>query len=144
MPNKPSKRQQLLAKHTPDWIEGGSSQKEKEQRQAETEAMVEQPVRPLKIKLRRQEQEPPNLAQGINMRTQEEEAEEEPADDFLCRQKRSDAEQQGDESGSVKDITPTPSSKGREPRQEIEPVRQEVVTPVLPEPVIELPISPSR
>ena len=68
----------------PGWTEGGSSQKGKEQpnrkRQVETKAPVEQPVRSLKIKLRRQEQEPPNLAQGINMRTQEEEAEEEPAD----------------------------------------------------------------
>ena len=55
-PNKPSKRQQLLDRHIPGWTEGGSAQKGKEQpsrtRQAETEAPVEPPVKPLKIKLR--------------------------------------------------------------------------------------------
>ena len=88
-PNKPSKRQQLLAKHTPRWKEGSTSQQGKEppsrKRQAETETPVEPPVRPLKIKLRRQEQEPDPLATKINIRTQEEEAEEDPADNLLGR-----------------------------------------------------------
>ena len=72
----------------------------------------------------------------INIRTQEEEAVEEPADHLLCRQKRNDVEQKGEESGPVKDNTSTPRSKGPEPRREKEPAQ--------PEPMIELPISPGR
>ena len=83
----------------------------------EIEAPIEQPVRPLKIKLRQQEQEPPN---GINMRTQEEKVEEEPTDTPLHRQKRSDSKQKGDESGPVKDSTSTPHSEEPEPMKETE------------------------
>ena len=139
-PNKPSKRQQLLAKHTPGWTEGGLAQKEKEQpsrkRQVKTEAPEEPLVKPLKIKLRWQERDPPTLAQRINIGTQEEEAEEEPADTPLCRRKRSDAEQKGDKSGPVKDNTLTPRSEGLEPMKEMEPDR--------PVTAREVPISPGR
>ena len=82
----------------------------------------------------------------------QEEAEEEPADNLLRRQRHSDVEQEGDESGPVKDNTPTPRSEGPEPRKEEEPiqpeqvtelpVRQETTIPVVQEPVIKLPTSP--
>ena len=85
-PKKPSKWQQLLAKHTPGWSEGSSSQKQREppsrKRQTETETLVEPLVRPLKIKLHRQEQEPDPLKVKINIGTQEEEAEEEIVDNL--------------------------------------------------------------
>ena len=84
-------------------------------------------MRPLKNKLRRQEQETDPLAAKINIGTHKEEAEEELTDNLLRRQKRSDAEQ--NESGPVKDSTPTPRSEGPKPRKETKLVQ--------PEPVIE-------
>ena len=77
------------------------------------------------------------MAQKINTETQEEEVEEEPADNPLCRQKRSDSEQQEDGSGPVKDNTPTPHSKAGDRAFQLE-----AVAPVLPEPVMELHILP--
>ena len=125
-PNKPSKRQQLLANHMPGWKEGSISQKGKEppsqKQQADVEVLVELLVRPLKINLHREEQQPNPLAAKINIGTQEEEAEEGPADNLLHHQKRSDVEQKGDESGPVKDNTLTPRSEGPEPRKEKEPI----------------------
>ena len=77
----------------------------------------------------------------INIRTQEEEAEEDPADNLLRHQKRSDAEQKGDKLDPVKDNTPTPRSEGPEPRKEAEPIQP---MSVVQEPVIELPTSPGQ
>ena len=115
---------------------------------------MEPPVRPLKIKLRQQEQESDPLATKINIRTQEEEAEEDPTNNLLQRQKCTDAEEKGDESGPMKDITLTPHSERPEPRKEAEPiqpvpmkellVRQEATMSVVQEPVIELPNSPGQ
>ena len=72
--NKPSKRQQLLANHMPGWKEGSISQKGKEppsqKQQADVEVLVELLVRPLKINLHREEQQPNPLAAKINIGTQ--------------------------------------------------------------------------
>ena len=73
---------------------------------------MEPSVKPLRIKLCLQEREPPTFAQKINMGTQDEEAEEEPADNLQRRQRRSDVEQQGDRSGPEKDNTPISRSEG--------------------------------
>ena len=78
------------------------------------------------------------------MGTQDEEAEEEPADNLQRRQRRSDVEQQGDRSGPEKDNTPISRSEGQEPRQETRLIWPKAVAPVLPEPVTELHISPGQ
>ena len=72
----------------------------------------------------------------INIKTQEEEANEETVDNLLCRQKCGDAEQKGDKLGLVKDHTLTPHSEGPKPRKEAEPVtelpvRQETIVLVI-------------
>ena len=88
---------------------------------------------------------PPTLAQKINIGThEEEEADEEPADNLQHRQRRHDTEEHGDGSDPEKDNTLTPRTKGQEARQETRHVRPVAVAPVIPEPVIELHISPSR
>ena len=116
-------------------------------------------MRPLKINLRLQEQEPNPLVAKINSETLQEEKVEEPAEHLLHRQKKSNAGQKGDELGLEKDDTPKLRPEGLEPRKESKLVQQEPVTEqpmrphttilgvqetvvsVVQEPVIELSVS---
>ena len=164
-PKTASKRQQLLATKAIGWKETETSQLAKEKSirkwQEDKGTPTKTPAKPLKIILRRQgQQEPYPLTKKINLGTQEEETEEEPSEHLQRRQKKSMVDHAGEQSGLEKERTPIPRTEGPEPRVESELVRTKPVTecpaqqdipagqdtarPVVQEPVIQLPPSPTH
>ena len=94
--NKTSKRQQLLSKHNPGWMDGELSQWEEIQTTRSKEPVEfasEKMAKPIKIKLRQQDKDTTDLVQRVNPETIEEEAEEEPAETLQRRPRKRDTEQ---------------------------------------------------
>ena len=112
MAKKATKRRQLLEKHTPGWNPEDASEQEKGQtsrKQESAEKAREKPAKktsrtqeavekglagqkPIKIKLRRQDQEPEDFIRKIRQETTHEEAEEEPTETLVRRSKKRDQE----------------------------------------------------